>query len=139
MKKNLVVINVFLLGILSAFIYVQGYDGPKFCILIDHSDRCFYLYQVIRDTLQVFMLAFLPITVLVCLFREIVVRTWWKFARIAIPIILVISTLINLQLHHSSGGFMNMDDMFDIPALILIYTVFILGSLIQIWRGYKQK
>ncbi len=64
---------------------------------------------------------------------------WWKFARVAIPIILIVSIGINLQLHHRSSGFLNLDDMFDIPAHILMYAIFIFGSLIQIWRGYKQK
>lgn len=66
-------------------------------------------------------------------------RNWWKFARVAIPIILVISTVINLQLHHTSGGFFNMDNMFDLPALILMYSIFVMGSLIQIYRGYRGK
>jgi hypothetical protein len=42
-------------------------------------------------------------------------------------------------LHHTNSGFFNMDNMFDIPAHILMYAIFILGSLIQIWRGYRAK
>jgi hypothetical protein len=66
-------------------------------------------------------------------------NSWWKFARIAIPIIFVISTIINLQLHHTPGGFFNMDNMFDLPIIFLMYAVFVLGSLIQIYRGYRNK
>jgi hypothetical protein len=76
------------------------------------------------------ILLFLPIKI--C-------TSWWKFARIAIPVIFVLSTLINLQLHHNSGGFMNLDNIFDIPALILMYSIFTIGSLIQIVRGYRAK
>jgi len=66
-----------------------------------------------------------------------VFNAWWKFARVAIPLILIISTLINLGFHHNPGGFMNMDDMFDIPAHILLYTIFVVGSVVQIVRGRR--
>ena len=66
-------------------------------------------------------------------------RNWWKFARIAIPITLFISTLINLKLHHKSGGFLNMDNIFDLPILFTTYVIFVTGSVIQIIRGYLQK
>lgn len=65
-------------------------------------------------------------------------NSWWKFARIAIPIIFIISTLINLKLHHTSSSFMNLDDILDLPILFLMYGVFIVGSLWQIWKGYKN-
>lgn len=63
---------------------------------------------------------------------------WWKFARVSIPVILVISTLIGMQLHHNSYGLFNMDNLFDVPVLLLMYGIFIVGSLIQIWRGYRM-
>ncbi len=68
-----------------------------------------------------------------------VFAAWWKFARIAVPIILFISWLISLELHHNPGGFFNMDNNFDILGLMLMYTIFIVGSVIQIYRGYRQK
>ena len=66
-------------------------------------------------------------------------QNWWKFARIAIPIILIISTLINAGFHHHPGGFMNMDDLFDIPAHIILYSIFIIGSVVQIVRGLRSE
>lgn len=68
-----------------------------------------------------------------------VFRYWWRFSRIAIPIILAISILINLQFHHTSGGLFNLDNIFDLPILFTMYAIFIVGSLIQIYRGYRQK
>lgn len=56
-------------------------------------------------------------------------QQWWRFARIAIPIIFFLSILINLRLHHSPGGIMNFDNILDVPALILMYSIFTLGSL----------
>lgn len=66
-------------------------------------------------------------------------QQWWKFARIALPLTLLIATVINLRFHHNNFGTFNMDNMFDLPILILLYLIFILGSIIQIWRGYQSK
>ena len=98
----------------------QNYDGIAL--------NWFFISGV--SLMVVLILSFAPISVY---------KNWWKFARIAIPVIFIISTAINLQLHHHPGSIMNMDDIFDIPAHILMYSIFIIGSCIQIWRGYKQK
>ena len=88
------------------------------------------------------VLLFFPITFLFSLatyrLPPLVFTSWWKFARIAIPAILIISTIINLRLHHTSHGFFSMDNMFDIPALITLYAVFVLGSIVQVYRGYRR-
>ncbi len=136
MKKKLVVTNFFLLACSLIFIYFNGYYGPKFCIPFEHANRCFYLYQVIRDTIQIFTVIFLPVTILVCLFKDSVVVTWWRFARWVIPIVLVISMLINSGIHHNPAG--TWQDIFDVPALIFLYSVFSIGSVVQIVRGYRQ-
>lgn len=67
---------------------------------------------------------------------ERVFTAWWKFARISILIIFILSLAINLELHHDPQG--ELQNMFDIPALILLYSIFCLGSIIQIYRGWRQ-
>ena len=93
---------------------------------------------VLLSTLIIISTCFV-ISVTLLFLPSSIYKSWWSFARIAIPVILIISTIINLQLHHRSGGLFNLDNIFDIPALILMYSVFIIGSLIQIYRGYYQK
>ena len=65
--------------------------------------------------------------------------SWWKFARFAIPLVFIVITIINLQLHHTPGGWMNMDHAFDRLFTWIIFILFTLGSLIQIVRGYWSK
>ncbi len=60
---------------------------------------------------------------------------WWTFAKFAIPLVFVLSLLINFGIFHSSSG--TWQDMFDVPIIMLLYCIFILGSLIQIIRGYR--
>jgi len=67
---------------------------------------------------------------------ERVFAAWWKFARIAIPAIFIPILLINLELHH--GPQVKMPELFDIPALIFLYSVFTIGSVWQIWKGWRS-
>ena len=64
---------------------------------------------------------------------------WWKFARLAIPMVFILVILINLRLHHTPGGWMNLDNEIDLLMTYLIYGLFILGSFIQIVRGFWSK
>ncbi len=70
---------------------------------------------------------------------ERIFTMWWEFARVALPIILLLTIVINLKLHHNPGGWINMDADIDRVVLVLIYAIFVIGSLIQIIRGYRQK
>ncbi len=67
---------------------------------------------------------------------EQVFTAWWKFAKYAIPTVLLLSTVINLELHHSPAG--QMQGMFDAPALGLLYFIFTFGSIIQVVRAYRN-
>lgn len=58
---------------------------------------------------------------------------WWAFAKYSIPIILILSSAIYFELHHNDTS--QMQDMFNAPILLSLYSIFILGSLIQIYRA----
>ena len=68
-------------------------------------------------------------------------RMWWRFARFAIPTVFLSLILISQgALHSSTGGsFFNMDDGFDLLGTYILFTIFILGSVAQIIRGYYRK
>jgi hypothetical protein len=66
-------------------------------------------------------------------------RSWWIFSRIVIPVAIFLIWLISLGLQHNPGGFFNMDSFFDQLGFILIYTVFVIGSFVQIIREYRNK
>jgi len=87
----------------------------------------------------VFFPILLFFSVVVYLLPPRVLKSWWKFARIATPVILLGSWVISLGLHHSPGGFFNMDNNFDLLGLMIMYAIFVVGSLIQIWRGYQSR
>jgi hypothetical protein len=67
---------------------------------------------------------------------------WWRFAKYALPICLILVVLISLGVLHTStygtfgwGGILN--QMYDFWGLAIVYAFFIIGSFIQIIRGYR--
>jgi hypothetical protein len=68
-----------------------------------------------------------------------VFKSWLKFLLVWGPITIIVTTLVHLQWHHRGGGIMNMDNIFDVPIILTMYGVFVLGSLIQIYRGWNRK
>lgn len=126
---------LFVATLIILLVFIAEYlDLDSSCV----SSSCSNAYNSIL--LAWFLMSTMTITMTLFLLRSQakVVDAWWKFARIAIPLTLIISTIINLGFHHNPGGFMNMDDMFDIPAHILLYTIFVVGSVVQIVRGHKS-
>jgi hypothetical protein len=62
---------------------------------------------------------------------------WWSYTKFAVPIALIVSASISYGILHSSPG--TWQDILDIPLQIFIVSILILGSIIQIVRGYYQK
>lgn len=99
-----------------------------------------YSCRKISDNIEQ-ILYFFPIILIIVLaiykLSDTVFVYWWKFARWAIPSIFLLSLVINLELHHNPTG--QWQDMFDLLALLLMYAIFIIGSIVQIYRGYRNK
>jgi hypothetical protein len=66
-----------------------------------------------------------------------VFQSWWKFARIAIPVCFFLSLLVNLDLLISPDE--QWPALVNGPAIFLIYSTFTLGSIWQIWKGFRQR
>jgi hypothetical protein len=62
---------------------------------------------------------------------------WWPFAIVFGPVVLLLSVFVSAGYLHNPNG--TWQDMLDVPVLILLNGIFIVGSLIQIIRGYFQK
>lgn len=76
--------------------------------------------------------------------KDTVFTSWWEFAKWSIPVIFFLLFLINLGLLHPGetagafgwGGLF--DEAIDWYVSIALYVVFAIGSLVQIYRGYKK-
>lgn len=99
---------------------------------------CRQTYDTLEISLYIFVFV-LFFSLVTYRMPERIFRAWWGFARFAVPVILFLTVVINLKLHHSPGGWMNMDADVDRAAFLLMYIAFVIGSLIQIVRGYFRK
>lgn len=131
--NRLVILLSLLLSLLIFTPYVSS--AIDFCFNYGTEFKCSDLTEDLFN-----MSLFFPIVLLFAVITHflppVTFVAWWRFSRIAIPVILVISLIINLELHYSTGPG-HWKDIFDIPILVLMYTIFILGSAWQIYRNRK--
>jgi len=127
MKNTTLFFGVIVLGLLL----IDLLGSSKYC-----SFSCLQNFYGVALNLLVLFGGSLLILIILNMLPSRVYQRWWKFARWAIPVVLIISTLINSGIHHSPNG--ELQNIFDIPALILAYSVFVIGSIVQIWRGYRK-
>ncbi len=129
-------------------ILVSSFIGSFFILIAMNSvdvgicEKSAYSCRTILDIIEhifYFFLFILFFSLVTFKMKEVVFSAWWKFAQIAIPTIFLISFIISLGLHHSPGGFFNIDNEIDVTAYFLMYSIFVIGSLIQIYRGYRRK
>jgi hypothetical protein len=128
MKKKIILFTslalVIMFSILILFVDILNYDFcSRDCINIGES--FFFFPLVFFFSLITY---FTP---------DRIFQSWWKFARIAIPLIFTPILLINLEVHHSKNG--QWQDIFDLQILILLYSIFTIGSIWAIWKGWRSK
>ncbi len=131
MKKNIVSAISFC-GLVMLFI-ANNSVRLQICSKSNYSCRTNW------DTLEQSMYFFVPtflFSLITYFAPERVFISWWKFARIGIPVVFAGSLIVNLGLLHGRNDVL--PALTDIPALILIYGTFILGSVWQIWKGWKK-
>lgn len=110
--------------------------------LLNLCEKREYVCREYYDTFEISLYIFVFVlffSIITYKAPERVFNAWWGFTRIALPVILLLTVLINLKLHHSPGGWINVDADVDSAAFVLMYIIFVLGSLVQIARGYYRR
>ena len=128
MKINFLVtgVSLILLSLLDFF------TKNEYC-----SYSCLNNYDGILLNWLVFLVLNLFFLVLIFLIARSSYKKWWSFSKYASPLVIIIISFISLGVHHNPIG--QLQNIFDIPILITVYLIFILGSIIQIIRGYQSK
>lgn len=127
-----------LLSIAAPILMFVFFNPVPFGLCEKMNHGCITKYNILHNSYYIFALV-LVFSIVTYRAPERVFIAWWKFARFAIPAAFLLSIPVNLGLFHEPGGFMNMDDLTDFVLLGFVYVLFIIGSVIQIIRGYRQK
>jgi hypothetical protein len=130
---------------MNKFVLILSFMGTIFMVLFNNSIllgicvagsySCVSSTDRLEKMSFIFALTFLFSLLTYWLPRKYFVY-WWNFAKWAIPVIFLINTAIILELHHSDTG--QMQDLFDAPIMLSLYTVFIVGSVLQLYRARKN-
>jgi hypothetical protein len=123
-----------------------SFIGSCLLVLIKYAELVYVFRNILgREYLEVFFntLVFFPFVLFFSLLTykmpNRVFSFWWKFARYAIPVVLGLVILVNLRLHHTTGGFFNVDTAIDSLLVVILYGLFILGSVVSVVWGYRTK
>ena len=123
-------------------LYLRSDFEREYCRVATDSVICFGNVEFFHNV-AIFFVFILFFSLFTYKMPEIIFKYWWAYAKYAIPTILLLSIIINLEWHHkgTGGGFLSPIgyDEIDLAALMLLYSVFTLGSLIQIYRGWRHK
>ncbi len=121
----------------SAFLlFVRTVSFPEGCYQDGSSLVCLFMSETAHNLSILF--PFILLFSLITFKRESAFTAWWKFARIAAPAIFLVSFLISLELHHRPGGWFNIDNEIDLVIHFVMYAVFVIGSVVQIFRGRRR-
>jgi hypothetical protein len=131
---------ILIAGSLFMYLFFLSYQtlAPKGLCDVNNFILCGYSMDQIRNIFNFFPLI-LFFSLLTYNMSQAVFATWWKFARWAIPAGFALVILVNLRLHHTPGGWLNMDAQIDLLLVGLVYGIFVIGSIVSIVRGYKSK
>ncbi len=108
----------------------------------DSNMFCYRYFELIHNVL-LFTPIILFFSLLTYQLKDAVFNAWWVFARYATPLAFALLIIINSKvLHPSTAGSMGMGDIvlhaYDMIATISVFILFSVGSLIQIFRGYRK-
>ena len=127
--KNKLSLWVLIISLLFSLVIPASYLG-----LLDSYYK-YELFEVIFNQ-SIFFSCIFFFSLITYFAPDRVFQSWWRFARIAIPTAFVLSLIINLEIFRSPGE--QWGALIDIPALIVIYSTFALGSAWQIWKGWRS-
>lgn len=131
-KKNALLITLVGTLLFSASMYPVGLG------LCDRGDYdCRIISEVMQLTTGIFPAVFL-LSLITYRMREEVFRAWWGVAKWFVPVIIAATFLFNMPGTSGLGMSGAYADTFSVLILGLLYTIFIITSIIKIILAYRR-
>ncbi|MDO8482024.1 MAG: hypothetical protein Q7S75_03000 [bacterium] len=96
----------------------------------DRIDLCEQLAFALIPLLPLLLLSLITYKM-----KDEVFRAWWNFARWWVPLIIIVTILLE---NAGGGGTLGMDKDFTAFILIILYSVLVIVSLVKIVRAYLK-
>jgi len=135
-KKNIFSVSGIAIILLLILGYIQSGD------ICYSRSWCNNLWDNI-NTVGEILLVFIPVFIFSLItykMRDEVFQAWWKFARWFVPVIMLVTFLINSQDRSGGMGISGaISSGFDMLLIGIFYAIFIITSLIKITLAYRNK
>lgn len=114
--------------------YIPNSNGERYPDIIYHERAkwCEPLALVLVSLLPLLLLSLITYRM-----HDHIFRAWWNFARWWVPVIVLVTLLLNN--HGSGGGYIGMDTAFDGLIYSILYGVLVITSIVKIVRAYGKK
>ncbi len=126
----------------KSVLIISGIGGGLFVLLLlsllydfcgPYRHVCKSVYTPIAYAFFSFPFVFL-LSLLTYWAKDELFRAWWNFARWWVPVIVVVTLLLE---NAGGGGSLNMGQDFTIFILVILYTIFIITSIVKIIKRYS--
>lgn len=132
-KKIVLWVSVILNVLLLSLAYIQS---GEICYSKDWCNKLWDSINITGEILFVFIPIFL-LSLITYKMHEEVFRAWWNFARWFVPIIMLVTFLLNSA--HRGGGIAGAAaGGFNILILGIFYVIFVITSLVKIAGAYRK-
>jgi len=132
-KRNVFIFSLIGGGIFLFFLLALLYNfcGP-------YRSVCKDIYGVIVYPFSPFPFVFL-FSLITYKMRDEVFQAWWRFARFFVPVIMLVTFLINSRSRSGGMGISGaIAGSFDMFIIGLFYAIFIITSLVKITLAYRK-
>lgn len=109
----------------------------RYCIEEGHCWRFWNMFDGLDELLVPFILIFL-LSLLTYKMPDEIFRAWWNFARWWVPVIIVVTLLLN-NMSGTGGGYIGMGQNFINFIIGSLYAILIIVPLVNIVRAYNKK
>jgi len=130
----------------KSVLWVSGIAGGAFVLLLLALlyNFCGIYRTICKEVFSSIVYPFSPLPFVFILslitykMRDEVFQAWWRFARWFVPVIILVTFLINSQ-SRGGGIVATMAGGFDMLLIGIFYVIFIITSLIKITLAYRSK
>jgi hypothetical protein len=134
-KKSVLVVNSIAIILLLTLAYTQS--GTS-CYSTVWCNKLWDAINRVGEMLFIFIPVLL-FSLITYKMRDEVFQAWWKFARWFVPVIMLVTLLINSQ---SRGGGMGISgaisSSFNLFIIGIFYAIFVITSLVKITLAYRR-